>query len=81
MNKTNKSVKKVPVATIKLLPEGYGKKSSAKVGRSASRKRNGHYVTVVTRYRTYWRDGSGTKVTAERFETSRRWVFNEKAEA
>lgn len=74
MKQTNKSNKKAPVATISLLPEGYGKKNNAKGGRKASRKRKGHYVWVTIRHRTYWRTGSGTKVTAERFETYRKWV-------
>ena len=74
MKTNNKSNKKVPVATISLLPEEYGKKNIAKADRRAVRRRKGHYVTVVTRYRTYWRTGSGTKITSERFETTRKWV-------
>lgn len=49
--------------------------------KQTSKRKRGHYVTVVTRYRTYWRTGSGTKITAERFETFRRWVKDEKARA
>ena len=42
--------------------------------RKVPKKRTGHYVWVTLRHRTYWRTGSGTKVTAERFETYRKWV-------
>lgn len=78
MKNKNKSNKKVPAATISLLPEGYGKKNIAKAGRRAVRKCKGHFVTVVTRYRTYWRTGSGTKITNEHYETYRKWVEDAK---
>ena len=42
--------------------------------RKVAKKRTGHYVWVTIRHRTYWRTGSGTKVTAERFETYRKGV-------
>lgn len=74
MNKDKKTNKKVPVATIKLLPVGYGETASDKSVRLTGRKGKGHYETRITRYRTYWRHGSGVKVISERFESCRVWV-------
>ena len=81
MKTQNKTNKKVPVATISLLPEKNEKENNAKGARKASRKRKGHYVWVTIRHRTYWRTGAGTKVTAERFETYRKWVVDEQGRA
>ena len=73
MKNTKKTNKKVPVAIISLLPEGYGEEHAAPKGCKISRKRKGHWVRVVTRYRTYLRTGSGTKITHEHFESHREW--------
>ena len=74
MKQDKKTNKKVPVATIRLLPVGYGETTSEKAVRLTGKKGKGHYETRVTRYRTYWRHGSGVKIISERFETCRVWV-------